>query len=73
MQNFQAFPSYDMKDMAVMYGANMLSSGRDMVNQEVKNYIKMSRLQYYFAVDGPYVRNKLKLLFFPFAHSVSKT
>lgn len=42
-----------------------------MVKQGLEQYVAVSRLKYYFAVDTKYVMSKLGLLFFPFIHSVS--
>ncbi|KAG9447019.1 hypothetical protein H6P81_013147 [Aristolochia fimbriata] len=48
------------------YGEKILGSGSDYVQSNISRYF--SDPQYYFQVNGQYVRNKLKVLLFPFLH-----
>lgn len=67
----QVFAQPMVADLAMQYGASMVGAGRQIVDRELEKYVPVSRLKYYFAVDSKYVTNKLRLLFFPFTHSVS--
>lgn len=68
----QVFSQPIVADLAMQYGASMVGVGRQIVDRELEKYVPVSRLKYYFAVDTKYVGNKLRLLFLPFTHSVSK-
>lgn len=57
-----------MQDMAFQYGQKLADQGKELVNKEFEKYVSVTKLKYYFAVDNRYVMNKLRLLFFPFAH-----
>lgn len=59
-------------NVAMQYGSAIVGTGRQIVDREFEKYVPVSRLKYYFAVDTSYVMRKLRLLFFPFTHSVSK-
>lgn len=50
----------------------LADTGKQFMKSEIERYVPVSRLKYYFAVDTKYVLSKLKLLFFPFTHDVSK-
>lgn len=65
---FNMFQQPMMQDMAYQYGQKLADQGKELVNKELEKYVSVSKLKYYFAVDNKYVINKLKLLFFPFAH-----
>ncbi|KAF2904786.1 hypothetical protein ILUMI_01389 [Ignelater luminosus] len=58
-----------VQDMAFQYGQQLASTGKTMIKQGLEQYVAVSRLKYYFAVDTKYVMSKLGLLFFPFIHS----
>ncbi|XP_031327533.1 protein YIF1B-B isoform X2 [Photinus pyralis] len=58
-----------VQDMAFQYSQQLANTGKDMVKQGLEQYVAVSRLKYYFAVDTKYVISKLGLLFFPFMHS----
>ncbi|KAK1567884.1 hypothetical protein Q3G72_017761 [Acer saccharum] len=49
-----------------MYGEKIFGSGSDYVQSNISKYF--SDPQYYFQVSGHYVRNKLKVILFPFLH-----
>lgn len=68
----QVFGQPIVADLAMQYGASVVGAGRQIVDRELEKYVPVSRLKYYFAVDTKYVTNKLRLLFFPFTHSVIK-
>lgn len=67
-QQFAMFQQPMVQDMALQYGQKLADQGKEMVNKEFEKYIPVTKLKYYFAVDNRYVLNKLRLLFFPFAH-----
>lgn len=56
---------------AVQYGQNLVGQGQDYIEKKLDKYMSVSKLKYYFAVDTQYVMRKIKLIFFPFTHSVS--
>ncbi|KAF5274998.1 hypothetical protein FQA39_LY06935 [Lamprigera yunnana] len=58
-----------VQDMAYQYGQQLAHQGKNIVAQGLEQYVAVSRLKYYFAVDTKYVISKLGLLFFPFMHS----
>lgn len=58
-----------VQDMAYQYSQQLANTGKTMVTQGLEQYVAISRLKYYFAVDTKYVVSKLGLLFFPFMHS----
>ncbi len=60
-----------VQDMAMQYGQKLADHGKQLVESQFEKYVPVTRLKYYFAVDNKYVVNKLRLLFFPFTHSVS--
>ncbi|KAK4845289.1 hypothetical protein QYF36_003176 [Acer negundo] len=49
-----------------MYGEKFFGSGSDYVQSNISKYF--SDPQYYFQVSDHYVRNKLKVILFPFLH-----
>lgn len=57
-------------NMAMQYGQNLASQGREYMDKKLEKYVSTSQIKYYFAVDTQYVVKKLKLLFFPYTHSV---
>lgn len=67
-QQFAMFQQPMVQDMALQYGQKLADQGKEMVNKEFEKYVPVTKLKYYFAVDNRYVMNKLRLLFFPFAH-----
>ncbi|KAF5199996.1 Pentatricopeptide repeat-containing protein [Thalictrum thalictroides] len=48
------------------YGEKILDSSSEYVQSNISKYL--SDPQYYFQVNGHYVRNKLKVILFPFLH-----
>lgn len=50
------------------YGERMFGSGRDFVQANVNRYFSSQDVYYYFQVNNQYVKNKLKILLFPFLH-----
>lgn len=67
---FGMFQQPIVQDMAMQYGQRLADQGKQMVESQFEKYVPVTRLKYYFAVDNRYVINKLRLLFFPFTHSV---
>lgn len=67
---FGMFQQPIVQDMAMQYGQKLADQGKQLVESQFEKYIPVTRLKYYFAVDNKYVVNKLRLLFFPFTHSV---
>lgn len=67
-QQFAMFQQPMVQDMAMQYGQKLADQGKELVNKEFEKYVPVTKLKYYFAVDNRYVMNKLRLLFFPFAH-----
>jgi protein transport protein YIF1 len=65
---FNMFQQPMVQDMAMEYGQRLADQGKEYVNKEFEKYVPVTKLKYYFAVDNSYVINKLRLLFFPFAH-----
>lgn len=57
-------------NMAMQYGQNLANQGREYMDKKLEKYVSTSQIKYYFAVDTQYVVKKLKLLFFPYTHSV---
>ncbi|KAF9621878.1 hypothetical protein IFM89_028466 [Coptis chinensis] len=55
-----------IRDGLGAYGERILGSSTEYVQSNVSNYF--SDPQYYFQVNGQYVRNKLKVILFPFLH-----
>ena len=55
----------------MQYGQNLVGQGQDYLEKKFDKYMSVSKLKYYFAVDTQYVMRKIKLIFFPFTHSVS--
>ncbi|XP_014275586.1 protein YIF1B-B [Halyomorpha halys] len=53
-------------NVAVQYGSKLMGTGKEMMDKEINRYIQVPVLKQYFAVDTTYVRNKLRLVFFPF-------
>lgn len=47
------------------YGGRFLGSGREYVQSNIS---KLGNMHYYFQVNSQYVKNKLKILLFPFLH-----
>lgn len=65
---FGMFQQPIVQDMAMQYGQQLADQGKQLVETQFEKYVPVTRLKYYFAVDNQYVINKLKLIFFPFAH-----
>ena len=59
-------------NMAMQYGQNLVGQGREYVDSKLEKYMSVSKLKYYFAVDTSYVLRKIRLLFFPYTHSVRR-
>lgn len=57
-------------NMAMQYGQTLANQGREYMDKKFEKYVSTSQIKYYFAVDTQYVMKKLKLLFFPYTHSV---
>ncbi|KAF9598713.1 hypothetical protein IFM89_029963, partial [Coptis chinensis] len=55
-----------IRDGLGAYGERILGSSSEYVQSNVSKYF--SDPQYYFQVNGQYVRNKLKVILFPFLH-----
>ncbi|CAG5114763.1 unnamed protein product [Candidula unifasciata] len=74
MPNFQQFPGQQLlsdpvTNMAMQYGQVLAGQGKDLVNQNIQQYVASSKLKNYFAVDTIYVGKKLGILLFPFTHT----
>ncbi|CAH1392902.1 unnamed protein product [Nezara viridula] len=61
--NYLASP---FANVAVQYGSKLMGTGKEMMDKEINRYIQVPVLKQYFAVDTTYVRNKLRLVLFPF-------
>jgi hypothetical protein len=63
----------------VLYGASSgilgtyLGNSKEYVQSNVSRYFATHDVQYYFQVNDQYVKNKLKVVLFPFLHKVSLT
>lgn len=57
-----------IQDMALQYGNQLATQGREAVQRELGRFVPVSRLRYYFAVDSRYVIRKLILILFPYTH-----
>lgn len=68
-QGLNVFGQPAVQDFAIQYGQQLASTGKTMVEQEIKKIVPVNKLKYYFAVDTKYVISKLGLLFFPFTHT----
>lgn len=68
---FAMFQQPIVQDMAMQYGQKLADQGKQLMESQFEKYIPVTRLKYYFAVDNKYVINKLRLLLFPFTHSVN--
>lgn len=69
---FAMFQQPIVQDMALQYGQRLADQGKQLVESHFEKYVPVTRLKYYFAVDSKYVVNKLRLIFFPFTHKVSR-
>ena len=50
-------------------GQHLFSAGSSLVNERLgRGWASLDSLRYYFCVNNSYVKNKLRLLFFPFLH-----
>ncbi|BFZ07472.1 hypothetical protein BsWGS_10511 [Bradybaena similaris] len=72
--HFPQFPGQQLlsdpvTNMAMQYGHALAGQGKELVNQNIQQYVASSKLKYYFAVDTVYVGKKLGILFFPFTHT----
>jgi len=65
---FAMFQQPIVQDMAMQYGQRLADQGKQLVENQFEKWVPVAKLKYYFAVDNKYVMNKLRLLFFPFAH-----
>lgn len=72
-QPFAMFQQPIVQDMAIQYGQKLADQGKQLMENQFEKYVPVTRLKYYFAVDNKYVINKLRLLFFPFTHTVKCT
>ncbi|MCO5563299.1 hypothetical protein L7F22_016939 [Adiantum nelumboides] len=50
------------------YGEKLFGTGRQYVESNINRYFSGQDIQYYFQVNDQYVRNKLKVILFPFLH-----
>lgn len=50
------------------YGERLFGTGREYVQSNVSRYFSGQDAQYYFQVNDHYVKNKLKVILFPFLH-----
>lgn len=50
------------------YGEKLFGTGRQYVQSNINQYFSGQDAQYYFQVNDQYVKNKLKLILFPFLH-----
>lgn len=72
------FPQFGMfqqpivQDMAMQYGQRLADQGKQLVENQFEKWVPVAKLKYYFAVDNAYVGRKLRLLFFPYLHKVSR-
>ncbi|XP_028661677.1 protein YIF1B isoform X2 [Erpetoichthys calabaricus] len=64
----QSLLSDPMSNLAMVYGSSLATQGKDMVDKRLYQFIPISKLKYYFAVDTMYVGKKLGLLVFPYMH-----
>lgn len=69
---FSMFQEPAVQGMALQYGQQLADHGKKLVENQFSKWVPISKLQYYFAVDNNYVINKLRLIFFPFVHKVSR-
>ena len=67
---FAMFQQPMVQGMAMQYGQQLADQGKQLMESQFEKYVPITRLKYYFAVDNKYVINKLRLIFFPFTHSV---
>ncbi|CAM6100731.1 unnamed protein product [Calypogeia fissa] len=51
-----------------VYGNKILGTSRDYVQSNMSRYLAGHDLQYYFQVNDQYVKNKIKVVLFPFLH-----
>lgn len=63
-----SFLSDPVANVAMAYGTNIASQGKDMVNKELSRFVSVNKLKYFFTVDTRYVMKKLGLLVFPYTH-----
>ena len=50
-------------------GSHLFSAGSSLVNERLgRGWASLDSLRYYFSVNNSYVKNKLRLIFFPFRH-----
>ncbi|XP_047133062.1 protein YIF1B-B isoform X1 [Hydra vulgaris] len=64
----QQFVNDPMANAALHYGSQFVPAGKEFVEKKIDQFISVSKLKYYFAVDNAYVFRKLCLLIFPFSH-----
>lgn len=69
---FAMFQQPIVQDMAMEYGQRLADQGKQLVENQFTKWVPVAKLKYYFAVDNNYVINKMRLLFFPFTHKVSR-
>lgn len=50
------------------YGEKLFGTGRQYVESNINRYFSGQDIQYYFQVNDQYVKNKLKVILFPFLH-----
>ncbi|KAL3696776.1 hypothetical protein R1sor_010852 [Riccia sorocarpa] len=51
-----------------VYGNKILGTSKDYVQSNMSRYLSGRDLQYYFQVNDQYVKNKVKVVLFPFLH-----
>lgn len=60
-------------NVAMQYGQNLVGQGQDYLEKNLEKYMSVSKVKYYFAVDTQYVMKKMRIIFFPFTHTVSSS
>ncbi|KAI5064763.1 hypothetical protein GOP47_0019458 [Adiantum capillus-veneris] len=50
------------------YGEKLFGTSREYVQSNISRYFSGQNFQYYFQVNDQYVKNKLKVILFPFLH-----
>lgn len=62
-------PGFGFDPTTAAVGQQLFQAGSSMVNERIgRGWAMLDSLRYYFSVNNSYVKNKLKLLFFPFLH-----
>lgn len=65
----QVFPGMHLDPASAAVGSHLFSAGSSLVNERLgRGWASLDALRYYFSVNNSYVKNKLRLLLFPFRH-----